>query len=112
MAVKKVKQPGVGTREPLIKQEHSQQQAKVHEAIQCDKTAETKQREDWVQMFQKMFHRVRIWMRPEGPGRRRRMHARSNFPKVPAEQQWDTEAQGPGTRMMIFSDCVQTMRRR
>ena len=35
-----------------------------------------------------------MWMRPEGPRRRRRMHARSN-PKVPAEQQWDTEAQGP-----------------
>ena len=45
-------------------------------------------------MFQKMFHRVRIWMRPQGPRRGRRKHARSN-PKVPAEQQWDTEAQGP-----------------
>ena len=33
-------------------------------------------------------------MRPEGPRRRRRVHARSN-PKVPAEPQWDTEAQGP-----------------
>ena len=66
MAVKKVKQPGVGTQEPM-KQEHSQQQANTrdHEATQCDKTAETKQREkEWVQMFQKMFHRVRMWMRP------------------------------------------------
>ena len=89
-----IKQPGIGTQEPM-KQEHSQQQARrVHEATQCDKTAETKQRGEWVQMFQKMFHRVRIWMKPEGPERRRRMHARSN-PKVTAEQQWDTEAQGP-----------------
>ena len=30
-------------------------------------TAETKQREEWVQKFQKLFHRVRMWMRPEGP---------------------------------------------
>ncbi len=59
MAMKKVKQPGVRTREPIDKQpgvgtqepmeqEHSQQQARVHEATQCDKTAETKQREEWV----------------------------------------------------------------
>ena len=82
MAVKKVKQPGIGTREPInkqpgvgtqepMKQELCQQQAntRVHEATQCDKTAETKQREEWVQIFQKMFHRVRMWMRPEGPGK-------------------------------------------
>ena len=104
MAVKKVIQPGIGTREPInkqsgvgtqepMKQEHSQQQARVHEATQCDKAAETKQREEWVYMFQKMFYRVRMWMRSESP-RRRRMHARSN-PKVPAEKQWDTEAHGP-----------------
>ena len=34
---------------------------------QLSVTAETKQREEWVQMFQKMLHRVRMWMRPEGP---------------------------------------------
>ena len=44
----------VGTQEPM-KQEHSQQQAREHEATQCDKTAETNQREqEWVQMFQKI----------------------------------------------------------
>ena len=36
---------------------------------QLSVTAETKQREEWVQMFQKMFHRVRMWMRLEGPGK-------------------------------------------
>ena len=36
---------------------------------QLSVTAETKQREEWVQMFQKMFHRVRMRMRPEGPGK-------------------------------------------
>ena len=41
------KQPGVGTQEPM-KQEHGQQQARVHEATQCDKTAETNQREKGV----------------------------------------------------------------
>ena len=66
MAVKKVKQPGVGTREPIdkqlgvgtqqpMKQEYGQQEARVHEATKCDKTAETNQREkEWVQMFQKV----------------------------------------------------------
>ena len=33
---------------------------------QLSVTAVTKQREEWVQMFQKLFHRVRMWMRPEG----------------------------------------------
>ena len=36
---------------------------------QLSVTAETKQRQEWVQMFQKMFHRVRMWMRSEGPGK-------------------------------------------
>ena len=55
MAVKKVKQPGVGTREPInkqpgvgtqepMKQEHSQQQARVHEATQCDSCDKTARR--------------------------------------------------------------------
>ena len=60
MAVKKEKQPGVGTREPINKQPGvGTQEPSV--------TAVTKQREEWVQMFQKLFHRVRMWMRPEGP---------------------------------------------
>ena len=28
-------------------------------------------------MFQKMFHRVRMWMRPEGPGKTSPMHGRT-----------------------------------
>ena len=32
-------------------------------------TAETNQRQEWVQMFLKKFHRVNIWLRLGGPGK-------------------------------------------
>ena len=79
--MKKEKQPGKGPENPRIKTaREGTQEPKNKRAVptagkhkeftkQLSVTAVTKQREEWVQMFQKMFHRVRMWMRPDGPGK-------------------------------------------
>ena len=83
MAVKKVKQPGVGTREPIDKQPG---------VGTLEPTAGEFTKQPSVTKQLRQISEKRSGCRCSR--RCRRMHARSNT-KVPAEQQWDTEAQGP-----------------
>ena len=65
----------------------------IHEETQCDETAETKQREEWVHQFQNVPLSENV-DETQKSRKLRRMHAWSN-PKIPAEQQWNTETQTP-----------------